>query len=75
MIAIWRAGLRRWLAPGLGVALTVAWCVAGAPAPPAAAARSGTASSPSNVSKLSAPVAAHRRRDHASAAGGWAKTP
>ena len=38
MIAIWRAGLRRWLAPGLGVALTVAWCVAGAPAPPAAAA-------------------------------------
>ena len=38
MIAIWRAGLRRWLAPGLGVALTVAWCVAGAPATPAAAA-------------------------------------
>ncbi len=38
MIAIWRAGLRRWLAPGVGVALTVAWCVAGAPAPPAAAA-------------------------------------
>ena len=38
MIAIWRAGLRRWLAPGLGVALTAAWCVAGAPAPPAAAA-------------------------------------
>jgi len=38
MIAIWRAGLRRWLAPGLGVALTVAWCVVGAPAPPAAAA-------------------------------------
>ncbi len=38
MIAIWRAGLRRWLAPGLGVALTVAWCVAAAPAPPAAAA-------------------------------------
>src|SRR5438552_9756968 len=38
MIAIWRAGLRRWLAPGLGVAVTVAWCLAGAPAPPAAAA-------------------------------------
>jgi hypothetical protein len=38
MIAIWRAGLRRWLAPGLGVALTAAWCVAGMPAPPAAAA-------------------------------------
>ena len=38
MIAIWRAGLRRWLAPGLGVALTVAWCVAGATATPAAAA-------------------------------------
>jgi Glycosyl hydrolase family 59/Ricin-type beta-trefoil lectin domain/Glycosyl hydrolase family 59 central domain/Concanavalin A-like lectin/glucanases superfamily len=38
MIAIWRAGLRRWLAPGLGVALTAAWCVAGVPAPPAAAA-------------------------------------
>ncbi len=38
MIAIWRAGLRRLLAPALGVALTVAWCVAGAPAPPAAAA-------------------------------------
>jgi Glycosyl hydrolase family 59/Ricin-type beta-trefoil lectin domain/Glycosyl hydrolase family 59 central domain/Concanavalin A-like lectin/glucanases superfamily len=38
MIAIWRARLRRWVAPGLGVALTAAWCVAGAPAPPAAAA-------------------------------------
>jgi len=38
MIAIWRAGLRRWMAPGLGVALTAAWCVAGMPAPPAAAA-------------------------------------
>ena len=38
MIAIWRAGLRRWLAPSLGVALTVAWCVVGAPALPAAAA-------------------------------------
>ncbi len=38
MIAIWRAGLRRWLAPGLGVALTAAWCVAGVPASPAAAA-------------------------------------
>jgi hypothetical protein len=38
MIAIWRAGLRRWLAPSLGIALTVAWCVVGAPAAPAAAA-------------------------------------
>jgi hypothetical protein len=38
MAAIWRAGLGRWLAPGLGVLLTVAWCVAGVPAPPAAAA-------------------------------------
>src|SRR5690348_235940 len=38
MIAIWRAGLRHWLALGLGVVLTVAWCVAGAPATPAAAA-------------------------------------
>src|SRR5215831_14387390 len=38
MIAIWRAGLRCWLAPSLGVALIVAWCVVGAPAPPAVAA-------------------------------------
>src|SRR5690242_10536573 len=38
MIAIWRAGLRRWLIPGLAVLLAAAWSAVGLPAQPAAAA-------------------------------------
>jgi hypothetical protein len=38
MIAIWQAGLRRWLIPGLAVLLAAAWGTVGLPAPPAAAA-------------------------------------
>ncbi len=38
MIAIWQAGLRRWLIPGLAVLLAAAWGTVGLPAQPAAAA-------------------------------------
>src|SRR5215472_1379118 len=35
MSAIWRAGLRRWLIPGLAVLLAAAWSLVGLPAQPA----------------------------------------